>query len=142
MSHLVRPGRTSSSSTTAIANALVGAHIPDIEAVRAGNPLPGPQTSPSGAGVIDLAQVRRHYDVLSKILQEIKGIPPGKLLAESELCQRVVGSDRNRFRKAVENNLDALKAYRVKLKLEEGTDGKIFWGNLSDIAAALNMRDL
>jgi hypothetical protein len=125
-----------------IANALVGAHIPDIEAVRAGNPLPGPQTSPSGTGLIDLAQVRRHYDVFSKILQEIKNIPAGKLLAESELCQRVVGSDRNRFRKACENNLDALKVYRVKLKIEEGTEGKYFWGSQADIIVAARMRDL
>lgn len=122
--------------------AIVGAHIADCAAVRAGNPISVPQATPAATGVIDLEQVRRHYDLFSKIQQEIKGIPHGKLIAEDELRQRVAGSDRNRFRRTVENNLDALKTYRVKLKLEEGTDGKVFWGNVEDVAAALKMRDL
>lgn len=124
-----------------IACAIVGAHIADIEAVRQGNPLPGQQATSIGVGIIDLEQVRRHYDLFSKIQQEIRGIPRGKLVAEAELCQRVAGSDRNRFRRTVENHIDSLKAYRVKLRIEEGADGKFFWGNAEDIAAAVKMRD-
>lgn len=93
-------------------------------------------------GMVDLSSVIKRYDIKAAILSELGSLPKGKLIAEDELCKRTAGTDKNRFRRTVENNPDELNPLRIKLKLEAATDGKFFWGRASDVASALKIRDL
>jgi hypothetical protein len=109
-----------------------------------------PQVAPSApsggngkdTGTVDLSSVLKRYDVKAAILNELSTLPEGKLISEDELCKRTAGTDRNRFRRTCENNPDTFNPLRIKLKLDTATDGKWFWGKASDVAAALNIRDL
>jgi hypothetical protein len=64
------------------------------------------------------------------------------LLRESDLCQMTAGSDRNRFRRAVENNADRFREFRVKLRIDDSGDGTYYWGRREDVAEAVRMRDM
>jgi hypothetical protein len=76
------------------------------------------------------------------IRRQVGQIPKGQLLPEEELCRLTAGRDRNRFRRAIENNPDEFKMHRVRLRLDESTDGKWFWGRAADVAEAIRIRDL
>lgn len=93
-------------------------------------------------GTVDLSSVIKRYDIKAAILNELSALPEGKLISEAELCNRTSGTDKNRFRRTVENNPDIFNPLRIKLKLDAASDGKYFWGRASDIGAALKIRDL
>jgi len=117
-------------------------HADAVKSARAGLPV-NPQSeisTPAGdngnAALVSLDKVIARYDIKAAILREIDSLPKGKLIVESELCQRTAGTDRNRFRRTCENNADELKPLRIKLRLDDGTDGKWYWGRASEIAEA------
>jgi hypothetical protein len=118
----------------------------DVANARAGLPI-APMLEPSGSGIagpgfISLDSVIRRYDIRAAILREVAALPEGKLIAEAELCTRAAGTDKNRFRRTVENNPDTFNPLRIKLKLDTGNEGKWYWGKAQDISAALQIRDL
>jgi hypothetical protein len=110
-----------------------------VRDIRGVGVIPAP---PKDSGTVDLSSVLKRYDIKAAILNELSALPKGKLISEDELCKRTAGTDRNRFRRTIENNPDAFNPLRIKLKLETATDGKFFWGKASDIASALKIRDL
>ena len=93
-------------------------------------------------GLVSLEKVIERYDIKTAILKEIVAIPSKKLIEESELCVRAAGTDRNRFRRTVENNIDEFRPYRVKLKIDESKEGRWYWGSIDDVAEATRIRDL
>jgi len=99
-------------------------------------------TPPTESGLISLDKVLQRYDVRSAILRELALIPKGKLISEVELCQRAAGMDKNRFRRTVENNEAEFRLLRIKLRLDDSTDGRWYWGAMTDIAEAQKIRDL
>lgn len=126
-----------------------GARHDAIEAVRRGEqpppvpvsaPLP-PNTSTPPASV-SLAAVRERFDVAAAIRRTIADVKRGTLMPEDELCRLTAGRDRSRFRRAIENNPDLARAHRVRLRLDDSTDGKFFWGHETDIAEAVRLRDM
>ena len=92
------------------------------------------------SGLINLSQVIEKYDIASAIRRELATLPKGRLILETELCQKTAGTDRNRFRRTVENNADGFRAFRILLKLDEG-EKKWYWGSISDVEQALKIRD-
>ena len=92
-------------------------------------------------GIISLDKIREKFDVVALMLAELSRLPKGTLISEQELCQRVANTDRQRFRRTVENNVEQFKVLRIKLKLDEG-EPKWFWGNVPDIQEAMKIRDL
>jgi len=90
---------------------------------------------PEGAGFVMLAKVIEKYDIAAAIRRELAVLPKGRLILETELCQKTAGTDRNRFRRTVENNAEAFRAYRIKLRLDDG-EPKWYWGGMSDIEEA------
>jgi len=130
-----------------------GARCAEIEAVRRGRSVPerieAPALSPrvfvapgeSVSGLISMEKVVARYDVKSAILREIAAVPGEALMLETELCLRTSGQDRNRFRRTVENNEVEFKPLRVKLRLDDSTEGKWYWGHPKTIAEALKIRD-
>lgn len=111
-----------------------------IEKVKA--ELSGTLKTPEAkdSGVISLEKVRARYDTVSAIERELALLEKGKFMAETELAQRACGSDRSRFRRAVENNEDLFKTRRAKLKLDD-SGAKWWWAHQEDIAVAISWRD-
>ena len=123
-------------------------HVDTARSIRAGM-APTLQNGESkalegnnSAAFVSLDKVIARYDIKAAILREIDGLPRGKLIVETELCQRTAGTDRNRFRRTCENNADELKPLRIKLRLDDSTEGKWFWGKREDIAEAQKMVNL
>jgi hypothetical protein len=122
----------------------------EIKAIRAGLPLPlaGPTSAEAaasprpGPASVSIGEIRYRLDTPAAIRREISRIGKGQLLQEDELCRVVCGRDRNRFRRAIDNNPDLARAHRIKLRLDESGDGKYFWGSAEDIAEATRLRDL
>jgi hypothetical protein len=122
----------------------------DVDAVRRGEQVPDPGTAdrfptqePASAPVgISLAAVREKLDVAAMIRREVSKIPGGQLIPEDEMCRLTAGRDRNRFRRAVENNADVFRPHRVRLRLDDSSDGKWYWGRAADITEAARIRDL
>lgn len=128
-----------------------GARYADVEAVRRGEPVPNKGTpeavsfvelTPPPPSVVTLAAIREKLDVAAMIRRELGKVGRGQLLPEDELCRLTAGRDRNRFRRAVENNPEEFRAHRIRLRLDESTDGKWYWGRKDDVAEALRIRDL
>ena len=124
-----------------------GARFSQIICIKEGHPMAEneptsgyPASSPD-AGLISLDKVMQRYDIHSAILRELAGVPKGKLISETELCQRAAGTDKNRFRRTVENNDTEFRLLRIKLRLDDSGDGKWFWGGADDIAKAAAIRD-
>lgn len=117
-----------------------GARHDAIEAVRRGE-QPPPNTSTPPASV-SLAAVKERFDIAAAIARVLREIKHGTLLPEDELCRLTAGRDRTRFRRAVENNPELSRAHRVRLRLDDSTDGKYYWGHESDIAEAVRLRDM
>ncbi len=111
--------------------------IPDKAKAKA-SPEPISETAP---GLISLATVREKYDVASAIEKAVLGIPKGKLISDSEMCARVCGSDRARYRRCLDNFAARLNPFRIKLKLDDG-EPKYYWGRRSDIQEASRLREL
>jgi hypothetical protein len=106
-----------------------------------GEPKAAPE--PSGnSGYVSLESICKKFDVKGAILREVGKIPKGKLIAEAEFCMRTAGKDRNRFRRACDNNAEEFRPYRIKLIIDDSGDGRFFWGRAEDVAEALRMRDL
>jgi hypothetical protein len=127
----------------------VSTSIGNIRAAREGRPLvvpipnavtPNP-APPSDSGLITLDKVLQRYDIRSAIIRELALIPKSKLISEVELCQRAVGTDKNRFRRTVENNEAEFRPFRIRLKLDEG-EARWYWSDKETIEAAQRMRDL
>ena len=102
--------------------------------------MQGVTVATPASGLINLSQVIERYDIASAIRREIAALPKGRLILETELCQKTAGTDRNRFRRTLDNNADGFKAFRILLKLDEG-EKKWYWGSISDISEALKIRD-
>lgn len=125
-----------------------GARYGEIEAVRRGESVPKPGTpeafperTPAAAG-ISLASVKERFDIAGAISRALSAVKRGTLLPEDELCRMTAGRDRNRFRRAVENNPDLARKHRVRLRLDDSSEGKFYWGHESDIAEAVRLRDM
>lgn len=121
-----------------IANS-TGGGLAEIQAVRGGGSRP--EAALAGAS-ISLATVKDRFDVAAAIRRELIKVRRGHLLPEDELCRVTAGKDRNRFRRAVDNNPDLARRHRVKLRLDESGDGKFYWGQAADVLAAIRLRDL
>ncbi|MCK9601842.1 MAG: hypothetical protein M0R06_22550 [Sphaerochaeta sp.] len=125
-----------------------GATFGEIEAVRRGtSPAPPRSDSPiappvPGPAAISLARVKERFDIAAAITRALSTVKRGTLLPEEELCRMTAGRDRNRFRRAVDNHPDLARAHRVKLRLDDATDGKYYWGHSEDIQEALRLRDM
>ena len=102
--------------------------------------MQGVTVATPASGLINLSQVIERYDIASAIRREIAALPKGRLILETELCQKTAGTDRNRFRRTLDNNADGFKAFRILLKLDEG-EKKWYWGSVLDISEALKIRD-
>jgi len=101
----------------------------------------GPNGNTHQPGIISLEQVFKKYDIRSSILRELAAVPRGELIQEEDLRQKSAGQDRNRFRRTIENNAEEFKPVRLLLKIEEGSDGKWYWGHAEDIKKAKEIRD-
>jgi hypothetical protein len=112
----------------------------DMEVYKSGGVPSPPQPSESG-GYVSLEKIINFYDIKASIKREIDNLPKGQLLPESEFIQRTAGSDRNRFRRTVENNAEEFKPFRIKLRIDGSADGRWYWGRSFDIAKALLIRD-
>lgn len=129
-----------------IASAVRGSSRIAIKAVMAGEPIPempdgDADISKTEAGVIDLAAVRKRYDIAAAIRAELASMKPGALVLEREMCQRTAGRDAARFRRTIENTTE-FRAYRVKLRLDpDQTEGAWYWGRSEDVAEAIRLRD-
>lgn len=125
-------------------NSIAGSNMAMIRAIMAGGAVPVESTTvlkPESSAYVSLDKIRARYDIAAAIEKELLKLPGGKLILESEFCQRVAGYDKNRFRRCVENNEERYAHRRVKLRLDDG-DPKWFWGNREDVEAAQRMRDL
>ena len=132
-----------------ISKGIRGATLAAVRAVRAGEdvPEPAPMTPPPAAGTceagtITLDAVRARYDTAASIRAYVAELRKGVLKLEREVCQQTAGKDAGRFRRAVENNSDEFKAYRIRLKLDQDQpEGSWYWGNRETIAQAMRLRD-
>lgn len=97
-------------------------------------PVPVVPQNPAGR-ILTLAQVIEKFDIPAAIRRELAQLPRGQLILEAELCQRTAGSDKQRFRRCVENNADAFRPYRIRLRIDEG-DPRWYWGGQIDIEEA------
>jgi hypothetical protein len=125
-----------------------GARYGEIEAVRRGEPVPKtgtpeafPEPAPAAAGV-SLSSIRERLDIAAAITRALSNVKRGTLLPEEELCRMTAGRDRNRFRRAVDNHPDLARTHRVKLRLDDSSEGKYYWGRADDVAEALRLRDM
>jgi len=104
------------------------------------------ETLPRGTerktGLISLTKVMERYDIKAAILKALATIPRGQLVVEADLCQKAAGKDRNRFRRTVENNNEEFRVLRIKLKLDESSEGKWYWGHPDDVAEAIRIKEL
>jgi hypothetical protein len=129
----------------------VGTRTRNIVAFREGKPLTVPVDIPiastanptpiAESGLIPLDKVLQRYDIRAAILRELALIPKGKFISETELCQRAAGTDKNRFRRAVDNNEVEFKPLRIKIRPKDLSEDRWYWGHPDDIAKVLEMRD-
>jgi len=112
-----------------------------VRAVREGTPIPEQPVVHVRPGIVSLSAVREKLDTRAAILREVSSLPTDQLIDERELRQRAAGNDANRFRRTVENNGDMFRAYRIKLRLDEG-DARWYWGRSETVAEAQRLRDL
>lgn len=127
-----------------INNSIAGSNIAMVRAIMAGAAVPDLNTTvlkPESSAYVSLDKIRARYDITAAIDRELLKLPRGKLISETEFCQRVAGYDKNRFRRSVENNEAKYSVHRVKLRLDDG-DPKWFWGAAPDVAEAQRIRDL
>jgi hypothetical protein len=96
---------------------------------------------PWATSLISLSKVRSKYDIRESIIREVSRIQKGHLLPESELCPIVAGTDKNRFRRTIENCEEDFRPFRVKLRLDDG-EAKWYWGRAEDVAEATHLRDM
>ena len=115
--------------------------VADVKAIRLGLSMPQ-QQSQERSSLISLKKIIEKYDIRTAILHEIAKLPEGQLILEADLCKETAGTDRNRFRRTVENNADEFRSLRIKLKLDDSSEGKWYWGHPGDIAEAQRIRDL
>jgi hypothetical protein len=129
----------------------IGTRIAIIVAFREGKPLsevpalpsPIPPNPPPTveSGLISLDKIIQRYDIRAAIFRELALIPKGKVIPETELCQRAAGTDKNRFRRAVENNEAEFKPLRIKVRPKDSSEDRWYWGHPDDIATVLKIRD-
>lgn len=112
-----------------------GAPVSVVNAVLAGAPVPATQVAPAEptGGMIDVKSLVKKYDTRSAILKAISDLPRGKVLSEAELCRAVVGTDKYRFNRTVENCNTEFSAMRLKVKLDRDRDAVFVWGKPQDI---------
>jgi hypothetical protein len=120
-----------------------------VRVIRAGGHLEEERMTPAEVdpgipigGFVSLDKVRARYDISAAIERELAALPRGRLVLEADLCQRAAGTDRNRFRRTVENNEARFGANRIKLRLDDSSDGRWYWGHADDVAEAARIRDL
>jgi len=120
-----------------------GVRVFQVKAVRAGEPIPAKveEAPKDSVGFVSLERIIQKFDIRSAILRELGTIPKDKLISEVELCQRAAGTDKNRFRRTVENNEAEFRPLRIRLKLDEG-EPKWYWGEKTTVEAAQRIRDL
>ena len=114
---------------------VAGASVHEVRFVR--TELKGKSLSAE----IDLEKLKKMYDIKERILEELKKIPRGKLVAEFELCSRI-GCSMEKFRKVVARNEEDLRKYRLKLRLSQSYwNAAWFWGAPEDIEEARRIQD-
>jgi len=142
--------------TTARITTSTTARMAEVEAIRAGQPMPErakaatpfPTTAldiagkpSSGAGTVSLDKIRAKFDTIAAIERELAALPRGQLLPESDMAKLTCGTDRSRFRRCIENNAERFRHIRTKLKLDEG-EARAFWGHPEDICEAERYREM
>lgn len=110
-----------------------------VRILRSGKSTP---SKTEDSGIVSIEKVIARYDIKAAIIRELARIPKGQLISESELCLRSAGTDRNRFRRTIENNAEEFRLFRIKLKLEESGDGKWYWSDAETITEAQRIRDV
>lgn len=84
---------------------------------------------------VSLSQLEKRYDIRAAIKVALGNLPEGRLILESEMSQRVVGDERNRFRWFLDTNLAEYQDYRIKLRLDGGP-ARWYWGTKDTIKKA------
>lgn len=130
-----------------IAAAIVGSGIENVRSVRAGGPLVTPveeeKPEPPRPSIrtVTLEQVCERYDIAAAIRREL-GKFVGELVLERDLAILAAGKDSNRFRRAVENNIEEFSKNRLKMALpNDPPEGRWYWSDAKTIAEAVRKRD-
>lgn len=127
-----------------INNSISGSNISMVRAIMAGAAVPDLSTTvlkPESSAYVSLDKIRARYDVAAAIDRELLKIPRGKVLLESDFCQRVAGHDKYRFNRCVENSGTKYSGNRIKIKLADEGEPKYYWGHADDVAEIQRMRD-
>jgi len=112
-------------------------HMPDI-GIEAGSAPASPAMK-----VIALSEVREKLDIAARIRKCLKTLKNGSLMAEPEFRTLVCGGDANRFRRAVENNVDEFRPYFTRLRLGmEEREPRMYWGTRAAIAEVERLKNL
>lgn len=114
-----------------------GATADVVNAARRAMPGAPDAPPPAAPATISLAAVRERFDIAAAIKRELARLGRGKILPEEDLCRLTAGKDRNRFRRALDNNPELVKVHRIKMRLDDSSaDGKFYWGGAAEIAEA------
>ena len=124
-------------TTAEIRAASAGGTVPAVPATKAAGKA---KTERPAGRVVTLAAIRERFDVLAGIKRELARLGDGELIEEADIRERVSGRDATRFRRAVENNAQAVEPLRTKLRLTEG-EARWYWGKPSAVAEAAKWRD-
>ena len=99
-----------------------------------------PTVKTASGRVVTLAAIRERFDVLAAVKRAVAALGDGELIEEADLRERVAGRDATRFRRAVENNAEAVEPLRVRLRLNDG-EPRWYWGRPATVAEAAKWRD-
>lgn len=131
-----------------INNSIAGSNIAMVRAIMAGTAVPiegttvpKPESAPEISGYVSLDLICEKLDVKSAILREIGKIPKHKVIPEAEMVSRTAGTDRNRFRRIIENNAEEFRPYRTMVKTRESPNGIWFWASAEAITRINKLRD-
>lgn len=124
-----------------------GATLAAVAAIRSGRPLPEPEPDPPAAPVtlhpnvtlVTVEDIKRRYDMFGAIMEIIRGLPPGSVIAEPDLKQSVDHPDPFRFKRTLEAREKDLEPYRIMLKYR-GSEAKYHYGKpevVADLKATL-----
>lgn len=131
-------------------NSIAGSKIIMIRTIMAGGAVPVESTTvlkpeslvkPELSAYVSLDLICEKLDVKSAIFREIGKIPKNKVIPEAEMISRTAGTDRNRFRRIIENNAEEFRPYRTMVKTKEFPNGSWFWASAEAIARINKLRD-
>lgn len=102
-----------------ISKSLHGVTVAMVRAVRAGQPVPlppAPAQLPANVSLVSVDDIKRKYDMLKAIMDVIRALPAGRVIAEPELKASVEHPDPYRFKRTLEAHEKELEPYRIMLK--------------------------